>query len=274
MASKKKSSAKPRSEPPPVPSSFTAAKAVFRLQWRRLIRGKKLRLGAIVVALVLFAIMAARYADSTTDPAEVVSQGTTLGFFTLLVYLIPFLLTSGAVAEEVESRTFTYLSSRPVGRFAIAMGKYAAGVAMAAALLGVGLLLLHIGAYITTPSPMIDELPGTLRAIGAVLLLTLLYGAICMFWGAIVPEAAGIVSFLYLAVMEFALGFMPTVFRFVSMNYHATQLAGLEKRGLMPESVPDVDPQWPLLAIAVMTLLFLFFGALTVSASEYRFGKA
>jgi ABC-type transport system involved in multi-copper enzyme maturation permease subunit len=273
-AKKKKRKKKGTVGPPPAPSSFAATKAIFRLQWRRLIRGKKLQLAAGVIGLVLLAVLAARYAGEGADAAEVVQKGTTLGFFTLLVYLIPFLLTSGAIAEEVESRTFTFLSSRPVGRLAIALGKYAAGVAMAAGLLGAGMLLLHVGSFLTTPSLMIDELPATLRSTGALMLLTLLYGAICMFWGALVPEAGGIVSFLYLGIMEFALGFVPSVFRFVSMNYHATQIAGLEKRGLWPDTVPDVEPWGPLAAIVVMTLLFLFFGALTVSASEYRFGKA
>lgn len=259
---------------PPAPGLAAATAAIFRLQWKRLVRGKKLRLGAVVVALVVVAVVIARYAQSEAVPKDVLRDGISLGFFTLLVYLIPFLLTSGAIAEEVEARTFTFLASRPVGRLAITLGKYLAGVAMAAGLLVAGLLVMHLATFLTTPTPLFEELPGTLRAMGAVVLLCMLYGAICMFWGAVATEAAGVVSALYLGIVEFAFGSLPGVFRFVSMNYLATQLAGLPKGGIRPDLVPDVEVWVPLAAIVPMTIFFLIVGAAAVAASEYRFGKA
>ncbi len=260
--------------PPPVPSLGAGIAAVFRLTWKRLVRGKKLRLGAVAVALVVVAVVAARYAQDATEPPEVMQAGIKLGFFTMLVFLVPFLLTSGAIAEEVESRTFAYLSSRPVPRLAIALGKYLAGAGASLALLLGGLLLMHVATFLITPGPMIDELPSTLRAGGALGLLTLLYAAICTFWGAVAAEAAGIVSTLYLAVVEFAFGLLPGIFRFVSMNYFATQLAGLPKAGMWPELVPDVAAWVPIVVIVPETLAFLFLAALVVGTSEYRFGKA
>jgi len=259
---------------PPVPPLGAATAAVFRLQWKRLVRGKKLRLGGVAVGLVLIAVVAARYAQADSDPAEVMLAGLKLGFFTMLVFLVPFLTTSGAIAEEVESRTFAYLSSRPVTRLAITLGKYAAGTAAAVALLGGGIAIMHVAVFLTEPGPMIDELPATLRSGGSLLLLAMLYGAICTFWGAVATEAAGIVSTLYLAIVEFAFGMLPGVFRFVSMNYMAQQLAGLPKAGLRPDLVPDIEPWIPIVTIIPVTLVFLALSAVVVGASEYRFGKA
>jgi len=200
---------------PPAPSLGAGTAAVWRLQHKRLVRGKKLRLGAVAIVLVLIAVIVARYAQDTVDAPAVMSAGIRLGFFTLLVYLIPFLVTSGAIAEEVESRTFAYLSSRPITRMSITLGKYMAGVSAALALLIGGLLIMHIGVFLTEPSGMIDELPSTLRAAGAIGLLTLVYGAVCTFWGAVATEAAGIVSALWLAIVEFTFGLLPGIFRFV-----------------------------------------------------------
>lgn len=259
---------------PPVPPLGSATAAVFRLQWKRLVRGKKLRLGAVAVGLVLVAVVAARYAQDTVGPAEVMRAGLKLGFFTMLVFLIPFLLASGAIAEEVESRTFAYLSSRPVTRLAITLGKYAAAVGAAMALLGGGILLMHVAVFLTEPGPMVDELPATLRGGGAILLLAMLYGAICIFWGAVATEAAGIVSALYLAIVEFAFSMLPGIFRFVSMNFMAQELAGLPKAGLRPDLVPEIEPWIPVVTIIPMMLLFLALSAIVVGASEYRFGKA
>lgn len=267
---------------PPTPSFGASVAAVFRLQMRRLIRGRKLRLAVVALVLVLVAVLGARYAASA-DPAEVVRQGTDWGFFTLLVFLLPFLFTAGAVAEEVESRTFSFLSSRPVGRFATTIGKYLAGMAFTIGLLWAGLLLMHVLAFVTEPSAMIDELPATLRAMGAIGLLSLFYGALCLFWGSLIPEAAGIVSTLHLALIELCVTWAPGVFRYISMNFHARQLADLPKRKLFGDALgrmgemllpPDVPAWVAVLTISASAVLTLLFATLVVHASEYRFGKA
>lgn len=260
--------------PPPVPALGDAIMSVARLQWKRILRGRRLRLGLSAVGLVLLAVIAARYAVGEVDPVRVMDEGVRWGYFRLLVFLVPFLFTSDAIAEEVESRTFEYLSSRPVGRFAVTVGKYLAGVGMSLAILGGSMVVMHLGIYLTDASPMIDELPGTARALGAICLLTLCYGAICAFWGAVAPEASGIVSVLYLGVIEFLFSNAPYIFRLVAMNYHAQQLAGLDKGGLMVDTAPDVAPWIAVVAMVVATLMFLWFAVLVVSGSEYRFGKA
>ncbi len=197
-----------------------------------------------------------------------------MGFFGLLVYLLPFLFTSGAIAEEVEARTFPFLALRPAGRVAIVLGKYLAGAAMSILLLVIGVLVLHVSSFATEPTPMIDELPQTLRAMSALSLLALTYCAICLFWGALVVEAGGFLSVLYLVVMEFALSWLPSFLRLGSMNYLASQLAGLPKGGFYPDWVPDIELWICGVVIAIATGLFLSAAALVVRTSELGFGKA
>jgi ABC-type transport system involved in multi-copper enzyme maturation permease subunit len=196
------------------------------------------------------------------------------GFFKLLAFLLPFLFTSGAIAEEVESRTFAYVSSRPVSRAAIAIGKWAAGATLSVALLAGSALVLHLVALATDPAALVEGFPATLKAIGALTLLGLCYSAICLFWGAMVPEAAGIVSGLYLGVVEWILSFAPGSVRYVSMNYLARQIAGQEPGGLFPEIAPVVDAWVAAGVIGGVTVLFVFFAVLVVSLSELRVGTA
>ena len=156
--------------PPPAPSLGHGIGVIFRMQTRRLVRGRKLRLGLVSVALVLFAVVAARYAGASGEvgpdraaelAAAAVRDGIDWGFFHLLVFLIPFLFNAHAIGEEVESRTFTYLSSRPTGRFAITVGKWAAGALFGVALVVGATLVLHVAAYATEPSALVEELGGT-----------------------------------------------------------------------------------------------------------------
>ena len=259
---------------PPVPDLGSSTLAVLRLSWTRLVRGRKLRLGILATVLVLIAAIAARYAAEGSAASDVVEAGVRVGFFGLLVYLLPFLFTSGTIAEEVEGRTFPFLALRPAGRIAIVLGKYIAGAGMSVLLLASGILILHVASFATEPTPMIDELPSTLRAIGAITLLALCYSAICLFWGSVVVEGAGLLSTLHLATLEFGFSWLPSFLRFASMNYHAAQLAGLPKGGFYPEWVPDIDTWIHGVAIAVVTMLFLGMAALVVRTSELGFGKA
>lgn len=259
---------------PPVPSLAASIGTVFRLQVLRTIRGRKLILGGGALVIVTLVILVTRFLAKDADPATVVKSGIDLGFLHLLVYLLPFLFGSGVIAEEVEGRTFVFLAGRPAGRAAIALGKYLAAFALSAGLLVAGILVLHLIALAGTPGKLGEAFPDTLRAMGAILLLDAAYTAICLTWGALAVEAAGAVSALYLFVIEFGGGLLPGVFRVISLNYETAQLAGFDKGGIMPDSVPDVQPGIAAAVVAVVALLFLFLGVLTVQTSEYRFAKA
>ena len=256
------------------PSSPRALAAMFRMRARRLLRGRRVWLGVAAVALIVIAIVATRFAASEVDPLELFRNGFTLGFFGLLVYLVPFLLCSGAVAEEVEGRTLPFLTTRPIPRGLLTLGQFAAGAAFAVGLLAIGGLLLHLIVFATDATLLVEEFVPTLRRIGCLSLLAILYCSVCSFWGTLVPEASGVVSAIFLAVFEFGFGILPDRFRFASMNFWGRELAGIDRTGLFPESVPEV-PLWVApIPIGLELALFLGFAALVISTSEFRFGKA
>jgi ABC-type transport system involved in multi-copper enzyme maturation permease subunit len=258
----------------PVPDLATSVLAVFRLNFKRMLRGRKLRFALVALVLVIGATLTARYLVDPEDPNLLVRDAIRVGFFGLLAYLLPFLFNSGAIAEEVETRTLPYLLLRPTGRLGLTLGKYLSGAALSFVLLACGVLLLHAGAYATEPSAMIENIDDTLRMIGALGLLTLCYSAICLFWGALITEASGLMSTLHLGAVEFALGLMPFAIRFVSMNYWAAQIAGLPKGGFLSDTVPDVETWIAVVVVTSVTVVFLAGAALVVRASQFGFGKA
>lgn len=257
-----------------VPGFGSSVVAHARLGFVRTVRGRKLRLGAIATALVVIAAVASRYLADEAEPAEVVKTAVKLGFFWMLAFLLPFLFASGAIAEEVENRTLTFLATRPSGRLALTLGKLIVAWTFSAGLLVGGVLLLHIGAYATEPSDMIDEIGDTARYAGALALLSACYCAICLFWGALVVEASGLISTLHLASLEFVFGFLPGVARFVSMNYFCQQLAGLPRAGFGLDWVPDVSLGVCGAIVGVVTIVFIGLSVLVVETSEVGFGRA
>ena len=258
----------------PAPSVGASIAAVFRLNMARMLRGRKVRFAVIALVLVVAATLIARYAVDPEDPTLLFRDAVDLGFFGLLAYLIPFLFNSGAIAEEVETRTLPYLLLRPTGRLGLTMGKYFSGVVLSFGLLAIGMIVLHVGVFATDPTAMIDNLDETARMIGALGLLTLCYSALCLFWGSLITEASGLMATLHLGAVEFAMGMLPWGIRFVSMNYWATQIAGLPKGGFLSDTVPDVDVGIAVAVVSAVTLALLGGATLVISKSQFGFGKA
>ncbi len=257
----------------PAPTFGHSIGAVFRLQQRRLVRGKRVWIGLTAVTLVSVAIVITRYA-ADVDPEVALNNGVGMGFFTLLVYLVPFLLCSGAISEEVEARTLAFLTSRPAPRSTLALGKYLAGTVYGVTLIATGILTLHLAMFATEPTLLVENLSGTARMIGGAALLTALYGAIAAFWGALLPNAAGVASVAYLGIVEFGIGFLPERMRYPSMNFWGSELAGLDRGGFQPDSVPELDPTIGLVPIGLELAIFLALTAVILTHSEFRFGKA
>jgi ABC-2 type transport system permease protein len=258
---------------PPAPSFFAGVGAVARLALLRTLRGRKLRVAAIATGVVILFPAVVAVLESEADAAEVVKGGIDWGFFRLIVFLLPVLFTSGAISEEVEGRTLHFLSMRPVSRAAIALGKYLVSTAAALAVLWAGILLLHLVGYITSPTLMVENAPETARAAGAASLLVMGYSGICLLWGALVPEAAGILSVVWLGFIEWFVAQLPGSLRLFSLNHHARELAGLEHAG-WSWWVPEVHLGISAGVVVGGWLLFTFLGVLTVQLSELRFGKA
>jgi ABC-type transport system involved in multi-copper enzyme maturation permease subunit len=259
--------------PPPVPSFLASTIAVGRLQLLRTLRGRKLRVAIIAAAVVILFPAAIALLKEDADTVDVVTKGIDWGFFRLLVFLLPILFTSGAIGEEVEGRTLHFLAMRPVSRAAIALAKYLVGTAFGVVVLWAALLLLHVIGYATEPSMMVEQIPETARAGGAATLLLMTYSGICLLWGALVPEAAGMLSIVWLGFVEVFVGLMPWVLRFASMAHFARLLGGLEPAG-WPTFTPEVDLWVAGVVVACGWLLFTALGILTVQISELRFGRA
>lgn len=259
---------------PNVPSVAHSLAAIFRLQIVRLVRGRNVWLGATATGLVVVTAWLARAAGDAV-PGDALRSVLGFGYFSLLVFLLPYLFAAGALAEEIEARTFAFLAARPVERATILLGKYLAGITIGVALLLGSVVLVHVGLYLDSPVTLVDELPGTLRALAALGLLAAYYGAVCIVWGALVPEAAGVVSALHLGIVEFAFGFlMPGIFKLVSMNHVARELAGLPRMGVLGDSAPALSSAVAagILGGALLVALIVALGV--VQVRELHSGRA
>ncbi len=241
--------------------------ALLALERLRLVRGHSLWLGLALALLIALTGVASRYASHQVSALE---TSFDLGLSHLLAYLLPYLFCTGMLSEEVNGRTLSYLTSRPVSRSSILLAKWSIGSAACAFVLLAACLALHVGGHLLEPSELFSALPSTLVTFVALALQASAYAAIGLFYGALAPSAASALFAFHLLLAEAALSLAPGPLRLVSLAHHSAELAGLPRHGVLSESVRSL-PAWAHLAVlVVVTVAVLAAACSTFSRSEYR----
>lgn len=246
--------------------------AVAWLQFRQILGGKKLWLLAffLLFPVGIAFLIAGTTQDLRVENAAAPEWAGALALFILYpqstVVLVTLLHASGLLAVELEMKTLTYLTTRPLAKWRILCGKYAAvaatlfvpsvaGIAASWLVLGRpggGLLLL---AYWT--------------AAGAAVLA---YGAIFALLGIILPKRAMVLGLMYIVVESF-ISFVPAVVNSLTVSYYlrsiVARIVGLEVPPEFARVVGDASLPVCLLSIAIISALALAAASVVVSAREY-----
>lgn len=97
---------------------------------------------AVLMALI---IRTYRLAGHWTEDGQVIFQNFLMVFFLqFLIVLLGLFYGSSIVVEELDSRTLPYLTSRPVRRMAIIIGKYLAYLSLTSIMLVLAVLLSYL----------------------------------------------------------------------------------------------------------------------------------
>jgi ABC-type transport system involved in multi-copper enzyme maturation permease subunit len=249
-----------------IPSLGDATSVYFGMTWTRLKRGRLLWVcGALYALPVLGAIAlvaAGHFGRGLFDNlAEI--------YFRFLIPFVPALLASPAIAEEIDSRTFTFVFARPAPRPALVLGKYAAAVGPAALGAMVSMGLVWLIALIRFPQDYADTLGHLARAEAAALLGVLVFASLAIAIGSMFTRHPFVGTMGYLLLVEAGLASAPIVLNLISQSWHLRNLAELP--------VPGVGfmvihvPAWVSAAVpAVMSVVCLGLASLSVSGAEYH----
>jgi len=181
--------------------------AIVRLTLRRLVRGKALWLALGFAALP--PVLAAALPSNAVGYAFEIEM--------LLYAVIPPLVVAGAIGEDLEERTATYLWSRPVARWTIVVGKL---VALAPVVAAIDLASWAIaGALAGHGQPSLDALVAV--AAGALAVSTLCAGI-----AALVPRHAMAVTIVYM-LFDDMIGQIPARLQLFSVTHHAGRIVGI-----------------------------------------------
>lgn len=222
---------------------MTGLWAMARLTRKRLLRGRIVWVVAILAALPL--VLAAVLTVELRSPSER-WWNTAEMMLRSLVMLAPVLLLAGAVSDENDAKTYTYLWSRPIRRQVVILGKMVAIVPIIA---GLAVLALAAGCAITAPDQAAAVLARTAgAAIGGVIAVS----AFAVGLGALFPRYPTAVALGWVVFAEQALPTVKAV-QNLSALYHVQVIAGLP-RSFIPS---DAEPIESALALVMLTALWL-----------------
>lgn len=160
------------------------ASAVASFTMWLLLRGRRVRVMAAVIlipALMPFLLAYLVPPDVEVDGHEVFIISMEFLYIGMLVPLGAIFFATSLLGDEMESRTFPLLLSRPLPRSALVAGKFAAYAAVCTAFFIVSTLLVFAACVIALKMPLAIEYAGFLIQYCAVLTAGVFaYGALCL----------------------------------------------------------------------------------------------
>jgi len=191
-------------------SGAAATVEIARVTLTRTLRQRTLWGAAIVAALPLvlaaiFKALAQRHAQAIFEAAEATAA------------VLVGLMVAGAIGEELEERTMTYLWSRPLPRWSLLTGKLAALVPLTLAL-GAG------GAWLAMSVRSDGDDPIGRMALAIAVGLAA-RAAVAAAFATLVPRQALALTIAYLFFIDLPLAIVPARLQVISIVFHEHELA-------------------------------------------------
>jgi ABC-2 type transport system permease protein len=238
-------------------SELTALKVIARITWLRLLRGRSKWVSLLLAFLpVVFAALLTLFgADTDRSWDMVATYVLRLGaMLAVAVHLAP------SVGEELESRTYTYLWSRPMPRRALLLGKLVATTPIAAAIFVVSVSATWLVVWQGDAGEHLGDLLSMLLAtIGAVAAGS----SLALVAGSFFPRHPLAVILGYVIMGDRLLGFIPAL-RQVSVYFHAISVAGVRDPMLLSATMTA-----GLVGLLVLTVGWLGLAIWRVERTEY-----
>jgi ABC-2 type transport system permease protein len=187
---------------------------IARVTVRRLIRGRALWVGAMIALLPsgYAALTAAKRQEGFADPLSV------FGFVQLVLAVLPALFVASSIGDDIEDRSITYLWSRPIPRWSVAVGKLIAMVPVIW-LLSIASWCVAIVAGAGAP---------TLASIGALVIVGTALSIIAAAIATLAPRYGMALTVVYMLFFDLPLGVMPAAIKNLSITEHGRSIANLK----------------------------------------------
>lgn len=270
------------------PSHFYYARTAFSLTLTSILRQRRMLLAGIISLLPIVIPLAIAFFSASTfaeKGAPVFVRMTEYLYLRAIVPILALFFGCMLIGEDIENQSMPYILTRPIPRFAWVIGKFAAYVVVASAIITASLALTF--AACTT----LEDFPyslANLTLLAHYCILAILglaaYGSLCVFLGAVTKRPIVLGVILLIPWQRFAtiipgmielltiekyinvlLPVLPTARERPTIQFGAMQISTLEV---------EVTPFMAIVAITCITLGFLILTRFAITWREFTQAKA
>lgn len=251
----------------PAPSAAAQFQTLLITQLRQLLRARKtiaLFIVQLIPAVAAFVYVIFQDTDGLTMFRNIIESVT----FPFLVPLAALFYGGPTIVDEMEGRTLTYLTLRPIPRPVLYLGKLAAGWIMGAAVVVLPMIALFFVSLVTS-----NDLAATVGSLGqlsaAAAIGVVCYSSIFALLGAMFSSSL-ISGIVYFVAFEIVFAALP-VLELLSVRYYLRTIAEFnagDRLGVLEQFILDKPIVFPVWAGLLVTGLLI---AASAGAGAYVF---
>lgn len=237
-------------------------------------RARKLRafllLGLIPVVLAI--VVRIVFAGRSTDVMSVFQDILMIYDLQFLAIILTLFYGTSVCSEEIEGKTLPYLTTRPLSKSGIVIGKYAAYTALTSLIVGLSLA----ASYLIMNSSRLGSFAAwtaLLRYAGVLLLGVMAYTALFTFLGTLLKKSI-LIGLAFGFGWETAIQYFPGSTQRFSIVHYLKSLLPYYSPGKYSILTFRLEPTGPLAAVLILLLIaavFLGLACLVFSRKEYMF---
>lgn len=253
---------------------LAASKEIFTFFFKQGIKSKKAKIFFLLSFLPVLVLLIAKIIELTNpaariSAAEIFSKAMLIIYIQLLVPILALLFGSLVINEEIDDKTLIYLTTSPVPKPAVILGKYLAYIVLSAIIINAGLLLCFLVINIDQLGE-VSYLKQFLTFIGVGGLALIAYSAFFTLLGTLVKKSV-ILGLLFIFGWESVVQYFPGVTqKFTFIHYI---------KSLLPYTADNVkflvfklEPSGTgesIVVLLLLTILSLFAASLIFKRKEY-----
>jgi ABC-type transport system involved in multi-copper enzyme maturation permease subunit len=192
----------------------TAFKEIFVFFFKQEIKSKRTRLfivfSLLPVIILLFAKISELSAAGDVTAEKVFTRAILITYIQLLVPLLALLFGSSVVNEEVDNKTLVFLTTTPIPRASIILGKFFAYGLLAAIIINLGLFLCFVVLNIDRPGDMLYVKEVFIFS-GVSILGTLTYMSLFTLLGTLMKKAGVVLGLMFIFGWENVVQYFPGI---------------------------------------------------------------
>lgn len=248
-------------------------KTLYLAQLKQLLRARKTI--ALLVIQLIPALCALAYALASDPDGLVMFRAITERIiFPFLLPLAALFFGGPAIVDEMEGRTLTYLTLRPISKPTLYLGKLFAGMTISSFLVIGSILSLFLACLVASKD--LGSTANTLLQLGAVSTVGVFtYTAVFALMGALFASSI-VAGIIYFVVFEIVLAALP-ILELLSIRYYLRAGAGFnasDRLGALDQLVLDkpimLDWWVGVLIATVLALMSTALGAVIFKDKQYH----